>query len=187
MTAIVLGFVTLYLSLAGIDLESLGEIVEEGPPDISVLGFILIAMALTIFGAIGYVLGTTILHIFSRAFGGKGSWSATLSGLTLFSVLGVFQLIPLALATIIATTGRDNSTSAFSGIASLIQLIVTIWTIVLIVILVRENYRVTTGAAALTVLLSVLVSLFVVGLIIALLILILVFVLFAILGLTLAT
>ena len=180
LTAAVVLFATAALSFAGFDTESLDDIFEEGAPDFSILAIILFAVPITLFAGVGYVLSTTILHLFSRLFGGNGSWSATLSGLTLFSALGVLPIVPLALASIISFSDGDSPSTAPSSIASLIQLIVTIWTIALIVILARENYRISTGSAVLSVLVSGLAAIFVVGILAILLFLALVIIVLAI-------
>ena len=187
ITAIIMGLLTAGLSVAGFDTESLDEAFEGGAPEISFLAIVPITAAFVLFGGIAYVIGATILHLVTRLFGGNGSWSATFSGLTLFSVLGVIQLIPLALAAFSATTGWDGSSSVFGAITSVIQLITTVWTIILIVILVRENYRLTTGVAVLSTLVSGLVSIFTLGLIAIVFILMLVVILIAIYGLALMT
>ena len=187
LTAAVVLLATVVLSVAGFDTDALDDVFEEGAPDFSILAIVLIAVPFTLFAGAGYALSTTILHLFSRLFGGNGSWSATLSGVTLFSALGVLPIIPLALASLISVSDGDGSSAALSGIGSAIQLIVTIWTIVLIVILARENYRISTGSAVLSVLVSGLVAIFMVGVLVLLLLIVLIIILLVTFGLTFGT
>ena len=185
VTAAVVLFATVaIMSVAGLATESLDDVFEEGAPDFSIFATVLFSVPITLFAGVGYVLSATILHLFSRLFGGNGSWSATLSGIMLFSVLGVLPIVPLALASLISGSDGDGSSAAFSGITSVIQFIVTIWTIVLIVILARENYRISTGSAVLSVLVSGLVAILVVGILAILLFLVLLIILLVTFGLT---
>ena len=165
-----IGFVTLLVItlLSGLfsiglggsfDPESLSDEEVEITAAFTVVGTILFVAGVLIVGAVF----TLVLHVIAKLFGGNGAYAGMLAALLMMSVLNIVQIVPQALA--LAVSAGDSN-SAFGAIASLAGLVVAIWSIVLGVIVIRENYQMSTGLALLSGVISFAAA-FIVGIIVA--------------------
>ena len=75
-----------------------------------------------------------------------------LAGLMMLSVLSLILVIPGLLDALASAVGEmaEGDTSPFEVISTVVSLVVAIWSIILAIILIRENYRLSTGIAVLS-------------------------------------
>lgn len=112
------------------------------------LGFVVIGTLLFVaFVAVELGFFSLIVHLISKLFGGDGAYMGMLAGLMMLSVLSLIPLVPSLLD--VLARGEDEA-SAFQAIAGVVSLVVFVWTIVLAILLIRENYRLSTGMAVLS-------------------------------------
>ncbi len=140
IVAIANGIVTFGL---GIDTATFEEFSGE---EITIgTGFVVIgALLFVAFVAVELGFFSVIVHFISKLFGGDGAYTGMLAGLMMLSVLSLIPLVPSLLD--VLARGEDGST-AFEAIATVVSLVVAVWSIVLAILLIRENYRLTTGMA----------------------------------------
>ncbi len=120
----------------GIDTATFEEFTDE---EINVgLGFVVIGTLLFV-GFVVVELGffSLIVHLVSKLFGGDGAYTGMLAGLMMLSILSLIPVVPSLLDALVR--GEDES-SAFQAIATVVSLVVFLWTIVLSILLIRENY-----------------------------------------------
>ena len=143
IVAIANGIVTFGL---GIDTSAFEEFSDE---EITIgAGFIVIGTLLFVaFVAVELGFFSLIVHLISKLFGGDGAYTGMLAGLMMLSVLSLIPVVPSLLD--VLARGEDES-SAFEAIATVVSLVVAVWSIVLAILLIRENYRLTTGMAVLS-------------------------------------
>ena len=143
IVAIANGIVTFGL---GIDTATFEEIADE---EINVgVGFVVIGTLLFVaYVAVNMGFFSLIVHLISKLFGGDGAYTGMLAGLMMLSVLSLIPVVPSLLDVLVR--GVDEP-SAFQAIAGLVSLVVGIWSIVLAILLIRENYRLSTGMAVLS-------------------------------------
>lgn len=79
------------------------------------------------------------VHLISRLFGGKGSYTGLFAAFGFTSIINIFSL-PLVVLDIV-------DLQALSALALIGQLGLLAWAVVLTVVAIRENYVVTTGVA----------------------------------------
>ena len=148
IVAIVNGIVTFGL---GFDTATFEEFTEE-EIDIGV-GFVVIGTLLFV-AYVTVQLGflSLIVHLISKLFGGDGAYTGMLAGLMMLSVLSLIPLVPSLLDVLATGVGEaaEGETSIFESISVVVSLVVFVWTIVLAILLVRENYRLSTGMAVLS-------------------------------------
>ncbi len=151
IVAIANGIVTFGL---GIDTSAFEEFSDE---EITIgAGFIVIGTLLFVaFVAVELGFFSLIVHLISKLFGGDGAYTGMLAGLMMLSVLSLIPVVP-SLIDVLAR-GEDES-SAFEAIATVVSLVVAVWSIVLAILLIRENYRLTTGMAVLSGIASVIAA-----------------------------
>ena len=135
----------------GIDTATFEEFTDENiaiGPAFVVVGAILF----TIFTAIGTVLFTLVVHLISRLFGGNGAYTGMLAGLMIISILSLILVIPGLLDALASAVGEgaEGDTSPFEVISNVISIVVVVWSVILGIILIRENYRLSTGMAVLS-------------------------------------
>ncbi|MYD35447.1 MAG: hypothetical protein F4X20_00245 [Dehalococcoidia bacterium] len=148
IVAIANGIVTFGL---GIDTATFEEFADE-EIDIGI-GFIVIgALLFVAFVAIELGFFSVIVHLISKLFGGDGAYTGMLAGLMMLSILSLIPLVPSLLDVLATGIGEaaEGETSPFEAISAIVSLVVFIWTIILGIILIRENYPLTTGMAALS-------------------------------------
>ncbi len=70
----------------------------------------------------------------------------------MLSVLSLILVIPGLLDALASAVGEmaEGDTSPFEVISTVVSLVVAIWSITLAIILIRENYRLSTGIAVLS-------------------------------------
>ena len=143
IVAIANGIVTFGL---GIDTSTFEEFADE---EINIgLGFIIIGTLLFVaFVAVELGFFSLIVHLISKLFGGDGAYTGILAGLMMLSVLNLIPVVPSLIDALVR--GEDGS-SAFEAIAGVVSLVVAVWSIVLAILLIRENYRISTGMAVLS-------------------------------------
>lgn len=143
IVAIANGIVTFGL---GIDTATFEEFTNE-EIDVGV-EFVVIGTILFV-GYIVMQLGffSLIVHLISKLFGGEGAYTGMLAGLMMLSVLSLIPVVPSLIDVLVS--GEDGS-SALEAIAGVVSLVVAVWSIVLAILLIRENYRLTTGMAVLS-------------------------------------
>ncbi len=175
IVAIANGIVTFGL---GIDTATFEEFTDE---EIDVgAGFVVIGTLLFVaFVAIQLGFFSMIVHLISKLFGGDGAYAGMLAGLMMLSVLSLIPVVPSLLDVLVR--GEDES-SAFEAIAGVVSLVVAVWSIVLSILLIRENYRLSTGMAVLSGIASFFASI-VVGVILFILLIIIFVALIVALGL----
>lgn len=144
--------------------------------------FVILATLLFVaFTAVEAGIFSLIVHLISKLFGGDGAYTGMLAGLLMLSVLSLIPVVPSLLDALVR--GEDAS-SAFEAIAGVVSLVVFVWSIVLSILLIRENYRLSTGMAVLSGIASVIAA----SIVAIILFILLIFVLVAIVvGLGIAT
>ena len=145
IVAIANGIVTFGL---GIDTSAFEEFADE---EINVsVGFVVIGTLLFVaFVAVELGFFSLIVHLISKLFGGDGAYTGMLAGLMMLSVLSLIPVIPGVLDALAAEVA-EGETSPFETISFIVSLVVGIWSIVLAILLIRENYRLSTGMAVLS-------------------------------------
>lgn len=143
IVAIANGVVTFGL---GLDTETFEQFTED---EITIgLGFIVIGTLLFVaYVAVQMGFFSLIVHLISKLFGGDGAYTGMLAGLMMPSILSLIPVVPSLLNVLVR--GEDGS-SAFEAIATVASLAVAIWSVILGIILIRENYRLNTGMAVLS-------------------------------------
>ena len=129
------------------------EEIEIGPA-VAIIGAILFV----VFVSFATGVSALIVHLISKLFGGDGAFTGLLSGLLLLSILSLIPVVPGLLDVVVR--GEDDS-SVFASIAGVVSLAVGIWTLILAILLIRENYQLSTLLAVLSGIASFLVSIFV--------------------------
>ena len=106
---------------------------------------ILTAILLTIY--LGF--SSLIAHVVSTLLGGNGAYTGMLTGLMMLSILSLISSIPALLDALATSIGEAavGDRSPFGLIAALGRIAVAIWMVILAVIIIRENYRLSTGVA----------------------------------------
>ena len=110
------------------------------------------AILTAIFVTIYLGFSSLIAHVVSRLLGGNGAYTGMWAGLMMLSILSLIPVIPSLLDALAKGFGEAavGDTSPFGGIAGTVRIVVAIWTLILAVILIRENYRLSTGVAVLS-------------------------------------
>ncbi len=169
VVAIANGLISIALGLDPADFEGL----TEEKVDLGA-GFVItttILSAILIF--VVYAVLSLLIHVVAKLFGGQGEYTNVVAGL---GMLAILSLIPIAPALLDAIVAAEGETSPFGVIATLVGLGVGIWSIVLGIILIRENYRLSTGVAVLTGLVSTVAAVFIGGILFILMLIVLVLV-----------
>ncbi|MCL0060027.1 YIP1 family protein [Dehalococcoidia bacterium] len=122
------------------DLEGMG-LPDLGMPGILVGSLIINIITLVIF--------TAICHLVASLLGGRGSYSGLFSGFGFASVPGIF-VAPLAVIGMLPMVGPLLSVLGNFG--------VIVWSLVLSILAIRENYLISTGRAILIVLIVLLLG-----------------------------
>ncbi len=132
----------------GLDTAFFEEFTDE---EINVgVGFVVFATLLFVaYVAVQYGFFSLIVHLISKLFGGDGAYTGMLAGLMMLSILSLIPVVPGVLDAL-AGEAVEGETSPFEAISVIVSLVVAIWTIILGIILIRENYRLTTGMAVLS-------------------------------------
>lgn len=130
----------------GLDTATFEEFADE---EINIgVGFVVIGTLLFVaFVVVELGFFSLIVHLISKLFGGDGAYTGMLAGLMMLSILSLIPVVPSLLDVLVR--GEDGS-SAFEAIAGVVSLVVFVWTIVLAILLIRENYRISTGIAVLS-------------------------------------
>ncbi len=130
----------------GLDTATFEEFADE---EINIgVGFVVIGTLLFVaFVVVELGFFSLIVHLISKLFGGDGAYTGMLAGLMMLSILSLIPVVPSLLDVLVR--GEDGS-SAFEAIAGVVSLVVLVWTIVLAILLIRENYRISTGIAVLS-------------------------------------
>lgn len=145
IVAVANGIVTFGL---GIDTATFEEFTDE-EIDIN-LGFVVIGTLLFVaYVTVNLGFFSLIVHLISKLFGGDGAYTGMLAGLMMLSILSLIPVIPGVLDAL-AGEAAEGETSPFEAISVIVSLVVAIWTIILGIILIRENYRLSTGMAVLS-------------------------------------
>jgi len=146
---LVVGLVStvVWIETGFLDLEGMGL------PD---LGMPVILVGTLVFSVVMLVVFTGICHLSASLFGGKGSYAGLFSGFAFANLPGVFAA-PLAVVGMLPVVG-----ALLAGLGSFG---VVVWSLVLSILAVRENYLVSTGRAVLIILLPF-VALMVLGLLV---------------------
>lgn len=135
----------------GLDTTFFEEFTDE---EINVgVGFVVFATLLFVaYVAVQFGFFSLIVHLISKLFGGDGAYTGMLAGLMMLSILSLIPVIPGLLDAITSGIGEsaEGETSPFEAISAIVSLVVLVWTIILGIILIRENYRLTTGMAVLS-------------------------------------
>ena len=125
-------------------------------PDISFGLVVSMSIVITLWVIPVFALLSLIPHVLARLFGGSGAYAGFLSGAAMIPVI---SLISTAVSAVLALALRtDGLEGTGSAVSSVVSLVVAIWMIVLTVLLIRENYRLTTGMAILTFLVTALIG-----------------------------
>ena len=148
IVAIANGIVTFGL---GIDTSTFEEFADE---EINIgLGFIIIGTLLFVaYIVVSLGFFSLIVHLISKLFGGDGAYTGMLAGLMMLSILSLIPIVPSLLDVLATGVGEaaEGESSPFETISAVVSLVVFVWTIILGIILIRENYRLTTGMAVLS-------------------------------------
>ena len=143
VVAILNGAISIGLQL---DQDVSSDIATSGLASI-VVWAILTAIFVTIY--LGF--SSLIAHVVSRLLGGNGAYTGMLTGLMMLSILSLIPSIPVLLGVLATSIGEAaGGASPFGPIAAIVRIVVAIWMIILAVILIRENYRLSTGVAVLS-------------------------------------
>ncbi len=110
------------------------------------------------FAAFATGISSLIVHLISKLFGGVGAYTGMLSGLLLLSALSLIPVVPGLIDVLIRGEGDS---SVFAVIAGAVSIVVLIWYAILGILLIRENYQLSTLLAVLSGIASFLVSIFV--------------------------
>ena len=147
IVAIVNLIVAIVLGVSSILFDSVSA-VDPGTVSLLVLGE-MISIALLV--VLLFVL-SLLAHGFSRMLGGKGSFLGMLSGLMLLSILTLFTLVTSTAFTLARLSDVWSSAGAIEYwlVVSAVNWLVYLWPFTLAIILVRENYQLTTGRATLS-------------------------------------
>lgn len=122
-------------------------------PDVSFGLVVSMSIVITLWVIPVFALLSLIPHVLARLFGGNGSYVGYLSGAAMIPVI---SLISTAVSAVLALALRtDGLEGAGSVVSTVVSLAVAIWMIILTVLLIRENYRLTTGMAVVTFLVTV--------------------------------
>ena len=135
----------------GFDTATFEEFTDE-PISIG-LGFVVIGTLLFVaFVAVELGFFSLVVHLISKLFGGDGAYTGMLAGLMMLSILSLIPVIPGLLDALASGIGEatESEASPFEAISVIVSLVVFIWTIILGIILIRENYRLSTGMAVLS-------------------------------------
>jgi len=130
-----------------------------GLPD---LGMPAVLVGSLIINIITLVIFTAICHLVASLLGGRGSYSGLFSGFGFASVPGIF-VAPLAVIGMLPMVGPLLSVLGNFG--------VIVWSLVLSILAIRENYLISTGRAILIVFLPGVILLVLSGLLAGLLVL----------------
>ena len=135
----------------GLETDTFTDFTDEDiniGPAVIILGTLLFVAYVTV--QLGFL--SLIVHIISKLFGGNGSYSGMLAGLMMLSILSLILVIPGLLDALASGIGEaaEGDTSPFEAISTVVSLVVAIWSIILAIILIRENYRLSTGMAVLS-------------------------------------
>jgi len=122
-----------------------GMLEELGLPD---LGMPTIVVGGSIINIITLVIFTAICHVAASVLGGRGSYGGLFCGFA-FAALPLIFAAPLAVIALLPTVGALLSGLGTFGIG--------VWSIILTILAVRENYLVSTGRAILIFLLPAVV------------------------------
>ena len=122
-----------------------GMLAELGLPD---LGWPAILVGFTIIDIVMMVILTAICHVVALVLGGKGGYWGLFCGFAFAALPGIFAA-PLAVIALLPVVG-----ALLFGLGSLG---IMVWSIVLIILAVRENYLVSTGRAILILLLPIVI------------------------------
>lgn len=156
IVAIANGIVTFGL---GIDTSAFEEFSDE---EITIgAGFIIIGTLLFVaFVAVELGFFSVIVHLISKLFGGDGAYTGMLAGLMMLSVLSLIPVIPGLLDALATGVGEaaEGESSPFEAIGVVVSLVVAVWSVILGIILIRENYRLSTGMAVLSGIASVIAA-----------------------------
>ena len=117
-----------------------------GLPD---LGMPAVLVGSLIINIITLVIFTAICHLVASLLGGRGSYSGLFSGFGFASVPGIF-VAPLAVIGMLPMVGPLLSVLGNFG--------VIVWSLVLSILAIRENYLISTGRAILIVLIVLLLG-----------------------------
>ena len=148
VTLLIVAIVNLIVVIAlGVRSLWLGSVdgVDAGTISLLILGE-LISIALLV--VLLFVL-SLLAHGFSRMLGGKGSFLGMLSGLMLLSILTLFTLVTSTAFTLARLSDVWSSAGAIEYwlVVWAVNWMVYLWPFTLAIILVRENYQLTTGRA----------------------------------------
>ena len=126
--------------------------VAEVQNEVGVVSVIVWAIVAAMFATMYFGFTSLIAHIISRLLGGNGAYTGMWAGLMMLSILSLIPVIPSLLDALAKGFGEAavGDTSPFGGIAYVVRIVVAIWTLILAVILIRENYRLSTGVAVLS-------------------------------------
>ena len=88
-----------------------------------------------------------------------------LAGLMIISILSLILVIPGLLDALASGVGEmaEGDTSPFEVISTVVSIVVAIWSIILGIILIRENYRLSTGVAVVSVIASLFAAIVIVS------------------------
>ena len=126
--------------------------VAEVQNEVGVVSVIVWAIVAAMFATMYFGFTSLIAHIISKLLGGNGAYTGMWAGLMMLSILSLIPVIPSLLDALAKGFGEAvvGDTSPFGGIAGVVRIVVAIWTLILAVILIRENYRLSTGVAVLS-------------------------------------
>ena len=144
IVAVLNGIVTFGL---GLDPDAFAEFGEEPVEEFGIIAIIAAAILFTVYAAVQLGIFSVIVHLVSRLFGGDGPYLGALSGFMMLSVLSLIPVIPSLIGELL---GGDDGQGAFTTIAGILTVVVGVWTVILGVIVLRENYRLSTGLALLS-------------------------------------
>ena len=150
-----LGFLTVLIVVAANGLISFGlginpETFEPfSDEEVSIGLGVAIIGALLFVGYVAVLLGffSVIIHLISKLFGGDGAYRGILAGLMFLSILSLIPVVPNLLDVLVR---GDDDSSVFAAIGTVAGLAVAVWSIILTVILIRENYQIGAGMAVLS-------------------------------------
>ncbi len=169
----------------GFDTAALEEFSDE---EITIgAGFVIIGTILFVaFVVVELGFFSLIVHLISKLFGGDGAYTGMLAGLMMLSILSLIPVVPGLLDALATGVGEaaEGESSPFEAIGVVVSIAVAVWSVILGIILIRENYRLSTGMAVLSGIASVIAAAIVAIILFILLIIVLVAI---VLGLGIAT
>ena len=152
LTLLVVAILNGLVSFAfGLETDTFTDFTDEDiniGPAVIILGTILFVA----FVAVQLGFFSLIVHIISKLFGGSGAYTGMLAGLMMLSILSLIPVVPALLDALATGIGEasEGDTSPFEVIGLIVSLVVAAWIIILGIILIRENYRLSTGIAVLS-------------------------------------